>query len=804
MKNPNGPEHDCQASCEGCPFKGPKVGSKGDPTSPIVFVAESPGIKELDKGEPLVGPSGKIFHNEVPMSEGIYVLNAMECFPGKRKDEDHMTQATHACHDRLIKQIKAHPRRIIITMGNAAMRSLVGDDSLKITQERGKLIDSDLSELGIFPVIHPAALGRGTGSYRIWRDDLSYAMFMARGSSPIDYVRTDYGVVPKTASKSEVRKIVQRMLAESNEQRLFADIETSSLNWRYGYILNLGISSGIKQSNGRLLTYIFHSEHFDALRPYFENTGIRWCWHNGKFDVKWFHEIGIKARCDDDTMLLSYAFDENTGVHGLEQLANDLLKAPDYKYMVQPYLKNKSSSYADVPDDVLDDYCSIDVGNTAMLYPLLRDRVYRDKDLQKLYEQTLIPAQEMLTQVEHNGFLLDQNRLDENEEYFIKQRDEAAAKIQEICGYPINPGSPQQVKDLLFTKMKLPDKANGSTNVDVLKKLVEITNGHPILLALMEHRKAVKMYGTYVKGLRRWMHADDGRVHPTFKVHGTITGRLAVAEPNSQNPPRLPQIRGTFVAPEGYELIECDLSQAELRTLACLSKDPLLMEVYNEGLDLHTDLANFLFPGWDEREASGKFKEQCKEERVKCKNVNFGIVYGITEFGLFEQMGGSIGACKEYLNGWFTRYKVAGSFINKCRATPMRNQIITTTFGRKKRVGIVASGNHRFLQNEAANFPAQSIASDITLHAAIQVWRPLLEMGVRIVNLVHDAIIMEVPITPQNKLRKEVIQFVCGALEGVPQEWGLNAVPYVADAEVGHRWGSLVSIDKLGEEVLTN
>ena len=157
----------------------------------------------------------------------------------------------------------------------------------------------------------------------------------------------------------------------------------------------------------------------------------------------------------------------------------------------------------------------------------------------------------------------------------------------------------------------------------------------------------------------------------------------------------------------------------------------------------------YLFPGW-ERLVD---KELKKEQRVKCKNVNFGIVYGISKFGLLDQIGGTLAESARMIDGWYTRFPEAANFISLCRNTPMRNQDITTCFGRRKRHSLVSRGNIGFLQNEDANFPHQSIASDITLHAAIRVWERLRDWGIRIINLVHDSIIMEVPITPNNELR---------------------------------------------------
>jgi DNA polymerase-1 len=495
-------------------------------------------------------------------------------------------------------------------------------------------------------------------------------------------------------------------------------------------------------------------------------------------------------------MLLSYVQDELGGVHGLETVSGDVLDAPDYKHMIAPYLESRKTSYEVIPYDVLTEYQAIDTSNTAQIRAIYRERVRKDPDCEKLYTDTLLPASAMLTQVEENGICTDPERLEENEIYFARMKADIGEQINEMIGYSINPGSPAQIKDLLFRRMKLPNRKKGSTDEGVILELQKRTE-HPILGLILKHRKAVKMYGTYVKGLKKHVHPDTNRIHATYLLHGTRTGRLAARDPNLQNPPRDPQIRGTFVAAPGYELIEVDLSQAELRSLAALSGDPALCKVFLEGGSPHKDLAIYLFDGWEERyseysnDPGNPLWLPAKEEYTRCKNVNFGIIYGISAFGLADQIGDTKQVAQDMLDGWRQRYPVAWDFISKCRMTPVRKQDITTCFGRKKRVGLVSRANLNFLKNEAANFPHQSIASDITLHAGIRTWEELLSWDVRIVNLVHDALIMESPIDDQNETRGRVIRHVANTMQQVPIDYGITAVPFLAEGEVGHRWGSM-------------
>lgn len=770
-------EHRPQTECNGCPFGGPKVGTKGNVCSPLVLVGESPGIREVVTGIPFSGPSGKLLYTYLPEDIDAYVINAMECSPRKQKNPKLLDYAARTCNSRLIRLVTAHPRRLIVAMGNAAVRSLTGDYNLKITQIRGQLIPSPYAELGILPVIHPAGLMHGSGSFRQFREDLGYAKQLALGEPPRQYERCTYTDMPIGLPNTNDPwwwthepwySFLQTITATTEPS---CDIETSGLDFIRDRILSLGVSN----EEGKHV-YCFGPEHLPFLKEWIEDPNKAWCWHNGKFDIKFIRQQGVHARVDDDTMLMSYALDEKTGVHDLETVAQDVLDAPDYKHMIKPYLPNKESSYELVPRPVLMDYMSIDVGNTARIRKVYRQKIKKDSALEKLYTKTLLPASELLARVESNGIYVDREWLDDLDDVLTERLTQIEEEINEICGRRVNPGSPKQMQDVLFRQFKLPDKKKGSTDKDVLKAFAENTATRlPIVLALREHRVVSKQYGTYVKGIRKWLH-DNNRVYCTYLLHGSVTGRLASRKPNLQNIPRDPIVRGMFCAAPGCVLMECDLSQAELRSLAALSGDPAMMQVFLSGGDIHTELAIYLFG-----------KDYSYEQRVKCKNVNFGIVYGITPFGLQDQIGGPLSDSERMINGWAKRFPKAWSFIQYCRESPTAGRTIVTPFGRKKRTGLVTAGNLKFLQNEAANFPHQSIASDITLHAAMRVEPILREKGIKIVNLIHDAILMEVPDTAEH------IQFVKdlvpATMQQVPKDWGITLVPFKADAEINERWG---------------
>ena len=756
--------------CKGCPFRGLKVGNRGKPSAPLMAIGESPGGQERSKGFPLVGPSGEVFFSAFPEDVDVdkvaYISNALQCLPKKSagtKDPEKMWRATECCQGRLLKDIAKYPRKVILAMGNFAAGSLLGNHNFKITQQRGKLFSSPLAEVGIIPAVHPAALLRGTGNYRQFVADVRYALHLSHGGDIKKFVKPKVYVVSTPGCAKSLAKFLE------TQEYLAADIETSSLNKRYGKVLCLGIAYKPE------IVFIFEPHVIKYLTSLFESRNPRFVWQNGKFDLGFLRRLGLEARVDEDTMLLSYALDESKGIHDLEQISGDLLGAPDYKHMIKQWVPKKSDSYDKIPCKVLYEYCGIDVSLTLQNFYILRQWVREDAALEKLYTKTLIPASELLFHVERDGIQVDLEHIEKIERFYRIKRDAAHWYVERIIGRPINLNSPDQVAKLLYDDLNLKPKRRGerSTAKEILEKLPK----HRIVKAIQRFRKASKAYSTYVVGIYKVVDLETGRVYATFKIHGTRTGRLSSIEPNLQNIPRESLLRGMFVARLGYKLMEFDYNQAELRSLACLSNDPVLIEIYTStDRSIHDELAAYLFG-----------KDFDHEDKMKAKMVNFGIVYGREGPSIAEQFDIPVREGWRMVHGWFERFPVAHEFIKACRRCPRQNRTITTTFGRKKRHRIVAKNNLKTLQNEAANFPHQSIVSDLTLRSAIRLRPTLQAIGVRIVNLIHDSILVEVP---DNPATIEATKKLCiGVMEGMAPEWGLTRVPFKVEGKIGDRWG---------------
>lgn len=338
---------------------------------------------------------------------------------------------------------------------------------------------------------------------------------------------------------------------------------------------------------------------------------------------------------------------------------------------------------------------------------------------------------------------------------------------------PFSPGSYQQVRWVLGRLgVQVPD-----TTEATLTPFGE----HPFVRALLDFRGAAKALSTYVEGISK-IAADepDGRVHATYLIQGTVTGRLSSAGPNMQNIPRSPMMRGMFGAPPGRILVEADFSQAELRTLAHFSGDEFLRGVYAAGRDLHAEMAAAIFG-----------KGFTKEQRTAAKTINFGIVYGLSVHGLSRQLSISQEEAQSMIDGWYARVPKVRKYLEDCRAAPLSGEVLTTPFGRKRRYGLILEENAGAVQREATNYAIQSVASDLALLSAIETQPKLAEMGALITNIVHDSVLVECDDHPE--MIDAVARLLVTTMRAIPAKWLQTDVPFDADAKFGRHWGSMTA-----------
>lgn len=765
----------------------------------------------MAKGAPFVGPSGKML-DDVLTRAGLdrldidpYIINAMHCFPGNQKNEDTLNEGAQACQGRLLEDIRKHPRKLILTLGSAAMRSVLGNFNMKVTRDRGKCYPSPLASEGVVVAVHPAYIMRNGTAFPQWQMDVALAVSRLRGFKPEPWVDPTWSEV---ATREELAAFVKKVDEYTDEGDLVTgDFETDSLSSLTGRILELGVTWG-DGNHVYIITEEAFYENPDLMKELLEMKKIRWNWHNGKFDIRWAWRIGAKARVDEDTMLLSYCLNENGGIHDLDQVASDHLEAPDHKGMLKPYLPNKKTSYRNIPAALRREYAAKDVKKTHKLHPVLSEQVMNDPHLKKLYTKLLIPACTPLCEVEDYGVKVDLEQVEKNrktlewELWLLDSCLDFFARQHGMGG--MNFGSWQQLQKLLYNQMKL--GIPGSKTDEKTLIHYQRQTGHQIFDVLMKRREVAKEGGTYVNNIPNHMHLD-GRIHMTFKLHGTNSGRLAGADPNLLNQPRKPSIRSQYMASAGKIFVEVDLNQAELRSLAIMSGDPLLIKIYTENTtSIHDVTTGQMFATKHQLKVDKAIFEKVvrqlmlpidsseeyvyKEAKMRGKAVNFGIVYGREAASLAEEFNISISEAARWIQTWFETYSKARDFILSCREAPNEMRTLITVFGRKKRWGCVSTDNMIGLMNEAANFPHQSTASDVMLETFIEV-QPVLRdrWDAHIWLELYDAIYYEIDDDPQKIA--ESVAYVQEVIPRVAVNRGLTRVPFMGDAKIGYNWGAM-------------
>jgi DNA polymerase-1 len=778
--------------CDNCPLNTRKVGGWGHVDSDFVIVGEAPGEQELGTGVPFTGPSGKLLWNTIKgagFDRPVFVTNALQCRPpvGQAPGRAFI----EACKPRLYQLLKQHPRKVIIAFGATALKSLTGDYSLKITDCRGQIFTNpEFPGAIIVPSLHPAAILRQHNDFPKMHKDVTYAVGLYLGAQ-----KKDPGITKVLlATEQNLPTIVAGLM---RQPLIAADIETSGFSRRHDKVLCIGFC--YKKNN-----VIVIPEELVAhplLKELFATESVKWLWHNGKFDCEFLHNMGYSARTDEDSMLLHYCLDETRGGHGLKQLASDLLGAPDYESeMKAKYITGrKGASYADIPRPVLYRYLGYDADFTWQVYHELLPKLNKAPDLVSLYRKLLIPASNFLQEVERTGIYVDMEILEKVKDKLEFERNQSMEQIQQLAApywnsnnYAVdtgaktipeyfNPASPKQLGWLLYDSMglwpsKVKFKKGGmSTDEATLKLLPE----HPIVKALLTMREVNKALSTYVYAIRD-LRDDDGRVHTTYLIHGTATGRLSSVEPNVQNVTR-PQkgeqypIRAIYGAPPGRLLCEVDYRSHELRVLAHLSGDPFLTQVFVDKRDLHDEVSIKMYgPNFT------------NEQRIRAKALNFGIPYGRTAFSIAQEFGIPVFEAQKMIDDWFSVAPKAQKYINECRQRPLIGKSVRNPFGRRRRFSLITEDNIEAVQNEASNAPIQSTASDLTLLSAMEI-NPLIKpLGAFVVTLVHDSILLELV---DDDTVPEVLGIVGKVMREVPARELNSSVPFDVEAKIGRNWG---------------
>jgi len=529
------------------------------------------------------------------------------------------------------------------------------------------------------------------------------------------------------------------------------------------------------------------SDALDALRPLLESPGILKIGFNIKCTAVMFAQAGIIIRNHDDAQLMSYALDAGRNAHGLDALAERWLGHATLTFGELTGSSKAKLSFDQVAIDKATAYSAEDADVILRLWRVLKPRLVAER-MTSVYETLERPLISVLARMERRGISIDREVLSRLSGEFAQTAARVEAEIQEIAGEPINPGSPKQIGDIIFGKMAIPGGSKTktgawSTSAQILDELAE--QGHEFPKKILEWRQVSKLKSTYTDALPTYVHPETHRVHTTYALAATTTGRLSSNEPNLQNIPVRTEdgrkIRRAFIASPGHKLVSADYSQIELRLLAEIADIPVLKQAFRDGLDIHAMTASEMF--------GVPIKGMPGEVRRRAKAVNFGIIYGISAFGLANQLGIEREEASAYIKKYFERFPGIRAYMDETRDFCRTHGYVKTLFGRKCHYPDIKASNasvRSFNERAAINARLQGTAADIIRRAMIRMEDALAakKLSAQMLLQVHDELIFEVP-DDEVAATLPVVQHV---MQDAPFPAVLLSLPLHVDARAADNW----------------
>ena len=550
-----------------------------------------------------------------------------------------------------------------------------------------------------------------------------------------------------------------------------------------GYSESFDFSMADKKTEEVDLTQIPLKRALEILKPMLEDPSVLKVGHNIKYDLQMFLAHDIRVAPVDDTMLLSYVVDGSRHGHGMDELAQTFLSHQTISFKEVAGTGKNQVTFDLVPIDKALTYAAEDADITLQLYHIFKPRLVQDK-MTTVYETLERPMAPLIADMEFAGIKVDPSILKRMSNDFAKKIMVLEKTIHETAGQSFNIGSPKQLGDVLFGSMGLPGgkktKTGGfSTSADVLE---ELSGEHPIVDSILEWRGLSKLKSTYADALPAAINPKTGRVHTSYSLAGTNTGRLSSSDPNLQNIPIRTEdgrkIREAFIPEDGYALLSVDYSQVELRLAAELADIKQLKQAFHDGVDIHAATASQVF--------GVPMSEMTSDIRRNAKAINFGIIYGISGFGLARQLGISNHEAGEYIKQYLARFPELKKFMDDAKEYARAHGYVKTLYGRKCYLRGINDKNpsmRNFAERQAINAPLQGTAADIMKRAMIAL-KPALDaekLGARMLLQVHDELLFEVPVDEKEQTEALVKKVMESAGVGL-------AVPLVVEAGWGDNW----------------
>lgn len=607
------------------------------------------------------------------------------------------------------------------------------------------------------------------------KEEAEFSSFKTLKTTPHEYKLVE--------KEDEIKQLCDYLLTK---EILSLDTETTSLSPIDAELV--GLSFSVKKNEAFYVPVPADQDEarkiVDLLRPVYENEKILKVGQNLKYDYEVLMKYGVRlAGKMFDTMLAHYVIQPELR-HNMDYLAEIYLnyKTIHIDELIGPKGKNQKNMRDLRPQDVYE-YAAEDADVTLKLKNKLEGEL-KKYGAEELFYNIEMPLMPVLAEMEMNGVTIDTQSLADTSDVLTKRMEEVEKEIYELAGAPFNIASPRQVGEVLFDKLQIVEKAKKTktgqyvTNEEVLQSL---KGKHKIVEAILEHRGLKKLLGTYIDALPKLINARTGHIHTSFNQATTATGRLSSSDPNLQNIPvrgeEGKEIRKAFIPEPGCLFFSADYSQIELRVMAHLSGDENMIEAFREGHDIHAATAAKIY--------KEEMENVTRDQRTKAKRANFGIIYGITVFGLAERLEISRDEAKMLIEGYFETFPKVKEYMEKAKEQARNQGYVETQFHRRRYLADINSANatvRGFAERNAINAPIQGTAADIIKVAMIRIYNRFRAEGIRskMILQVHDE--LNFSVYPEEKEKVEQI-----VLEEMQNAFPMQ-VPLVADCGWGNNW----------------
>ena len=844
--------NDC-IKCELCKSRTQVVHSILIENSRVMFINESPGITEDEKGIPLIGQASKIL-TDIMMELGINrneisVGNMVACRPQDNRAP--FPKEVDACFEFLDQEIKLVNPELLVLLGNTPLKKLI-EGVGGITKVRGKWFESKEYNCKVLPTFHPAYILRNPQERGKLVSDLQMVKNFIEGTVFENITKpTNYLII---RNQNQFDWLINNL----NKEELWAfDTETSGLDFQKDEIFIFTFSWKEYTSVLIDLRLVNFDKNYlwSKLKEVFENNSKK-VTQNGSFDIEFLMMKNININnyyCD--SIFQHYLIDENSK-HDLGALASLYTDKGGYEIELEQYkMQNKIESYTEIPIEIIHPYANSDTDVTLRSYNAMLPKIY-EEGLDFVLFNIMMPTQRILIETEVSGVSIDRDHLEktiikytqkmeeqlrvvystpEVKSYIKDKQDEIIKELEEKwkssknltkrfpefndyiasrkekdTKFEFNIKSPNHLKELLLDRMKLPILEKTKKGSPCVKEevLLEYAKKNKFCENLSKYRSLSHIKSTFLEGIKEEIDSE-GKVHTDYRLFSTVTGRPSSRNPNLSNIPRTgtaEDIKDIFCADiheDGSRdwLVEADFGQAEFRTFIHYSSDPQALKDLKVGIDVHKLIAanaylSLPLPKGDITYEQFKelTKDVTKEQRQNTKLIIFGILYGRGAKSVAEQLNISVQLAQRIINTFFDRYRVAKKWLDITIAEARRDGYVTSLFGRKRRLLNIKHSNEGLraeAERQSINSRVQSAASDLTFLALIEIYKVIKERNLksRLVLTVYDSVIFNCP--------DEEVEFVSRLVFEKMQEPPFEEiiVPLIADIKIGKNWGSLMEVD---------